>query len=451
MCRTLLRLLVATTAVVAAAVIADAATFSATAGTTTAEAAGLPPLADQMRFRAELGVPASAEVVADLNERWEQGALPGATAEGAVFTADETAELDAREDAGQEIAFAARRYFSGARASAFGGVYIDHDTGRTVVLVTRDAAAHESALRARVSEPDRLTVRAADHALADLERVADAVGTAGGDVLGAAVDERANEVDVNVARDTPAVRAAVARLVRPGELPALRFHETPAPTFTGVEGLNAPPVKGGQRIITFRPDGYKIGCTSAFAAYAITRTDAGIFTTERYLLTAGHCDLERQAAAGWFQTEWYYIGLTDVNSIASGIDAMRIRLSRPLDRSQLVAITPTNDRYIYYRQSNTADVVGERTCMSGATTGGEKCGTLLVRSSSGTMDGIPLRGLRIASFDAKEGDSGGSVLFNSEAKGVVSCRTNYNGAWRMCYQHVHTALQYTGLTDVEGV
>jgi hypothetical protein len=139
-----------------------------------------------------------------------------------------------------------------------------------------------------------------------------------------------------------------------------------------------------------------------------------------------------------------------MDTISSGIDAMRVPLTKPSDRSALVAITASIDRNIVARQAQSTDVIGERVCMSGATTGGEVCGTLMSRSFTATIEGYPLRYLRIASFPARGGDSGGSVLLDITAKGIVSCNTYYNNATRMCYQHVHTALDYLGLTNVEG-
>jgi hypothetical protein len=59
--------------------------------------------------------------------------------------------------------------------------------------------------------------------------------------------------------------------------------------------------------------------------------------------------------------------------------------------------------------------------------------------------------MRYASFDAKPGDSGGSVLNNSEAKGIVSCRVVYNGASRLCYTHIQYNVSGLGITDVYGV
>jgi hypothetical protein len=90
--------------------------------------------------------------------------------------------------------------------------------------------------------------------------------------------------------------------------------------------------------------------------------------------------------------------------------------------------------------------------MSGAVSGGEKCGTITSRTYQGTNDqGITVKNLRIASFDGIPGDSGGSVLNDSQAKGIVSCRTNTQGPWRMCYTHIQYDLQGLAVTDVYGV
>ncbi|HEV2891611.1 MAG TPA: hypothetical protein VGX28_14655 [Frankiaceae bacterium] len=452
--RTTLALALAVGAVAAATA---PATARADKASDARERVGLPSISEQQRYRDELGLPSSAATVRDLNERWAQGNVPGATTEGAVLTPDEERELDTREGAGHEIATAARALFADDPAGTFAGVYIDNANGKTVVLVTRDADAVAAKIRARVTNGSRLAMRTVTFPMARLSSIADTVaGTSdalrdrGANVTATDVDEVANRTAIGLSPDTATARAVVASALAPGDVAAVRFYDSGPATFAGVQTLNAPPVKGGQVILSARPDGFYNQCTSAFDAYRQTRTDAGIWVYDRYMITAAHCKLGTTAGAGWFQTELYFIGVADQDTLASQIDSMRVPLSKPVDRSNLVAITSTTDRYIYYRQSQSADVLGERVCMSGARTGGEVCGTLLSRSHAETIEGIPLRYLRIASFNAREGDSGGSVLQDSTAKGIVSCSTYYNSAWRMCYQHVHTALGYLGLTNVEG-
>ncbi|HVF04287.1 MAG TPA: S1 family peptidase [Frankiaceae bacterium] len=413
------------------------------------DAAGLPPLADQMRYRAELGLPADATVVSDLNARWASGELAHATVEGAVFTADEEAELDAREAAAREIQHAARAYFKGARAGVFGGVYIDQETGKTVVMVTRDAAEHAAALRARTNHGDRLTTRVVAFGLSDLTRVADALIATSG-VSYAHADELANHITIGLAQDSPAARSALLASLAAADAKMVRFITAPKVEETGVNALNAPPLKGGQRITQPFSNGQAMvhTCTSAFIAYANVRTDAAIYVTTYYMMTAGHCD---DSQGLWSQYQTYPIGRMDRTAFYSGgSDAMRIPIN-PADRSQYVAITATNDRHIYYRQANTEDVLTERVCMSGATTGGERCGTLMSKAISYTKNGMTFSGLRQATFQSNGGDSGGSVLNNSTAKGVVSGNATYSdGTVRMLYPHVHTCLQRLGLTDVVG-
>jgi hypothetical protein len=191
-----------------------------------------------MQYRAELGLPASKDVVTDLNVRWAAGDLPDATAEGSVFTATEESELDAREAAAHDIASAARSLFAGSLAGALGGIYIDHATGKTVVWLTGNTAANLAALRSRVSDPDRLVGRSARFSLADLERVGDTVTSKGAafDVTGTSVDERANLLDVSLDKNTAAARAGVLELVRPGEAAMIRFGEAARAETLGVAG-----------------------------------------------------------------------------------------------------------------------------------------------------------------------------------------------------------------------
>lgn len=427
---------------------------SADRPTNKAAEAGLPSVADQMKYRAELGLPASKEVVTDLNAQWSSGDLPDATAEGSVFTASEESELDAREAAAHDIAKAARSYFTGSLAGALGGIYIDHATGKTVVLLTGDAAANLAALRARVANPDRLVGKSARFSLADMERVGDTVTARGGafGVTATSVDERANLLDVSLAKDTASARAGVLALVSPSEAAMIRFGESGAAQTLGVAGSNSPPVKGGQGVNVYGTNGLVGGCTSAFVAYLRTRTDIGVYVTTYYALSAGHCDITPNAT--YTQADLYVYGQSDKKAYTTGgsADGVRIPLQNQLDWSQYVAITATNDRLIYQRQLASADVVGERTCMSGAVSGGEKCGTIMTKTFQGTNNqGITIKNMRIATFDAIPGDSGGSVLNNSQAKGIVSCRVNYSSAWRMCYTHIQYNLSGLAVTDVVGV
>ena len=417
--------------------------------------AGLPALAEQQRYRAELGLPATAEVVRDLNSQWAAGALPGAGTEGAVFTAQEQQEMDERDEAGHEIASAARGYFKGDLSSTFGGVYIDNATGKTVVLVTRDAAKHLAALRGRVSHADRLSVAPVRYALADLDRVAaeltakmSALLSAGASITSLGANEQDNVVDVNLERNTPDTRAVVSGALASPDRAMLRFWEAPAAQPNGVDALNAPPLKGGQRISQPLSGTTFTVCTSGFIAYERVRTDALIYITNYYMVTSGHCNKNSNP---WSQYFAYPIGVQDRNRyVTNGVDAMRIPIN-PSDKSQLVAITATNDRFILYRQASSADVLNERVCMSGATTGGEVCGVLLSRGITVNQEGRVLTNVRVASYPNQGGDSGGSVLNNSEAKGVNMCTVVFNGVTRACYAHISIALSQLGLNDVSGV
>jgi hypothetical protein len=445
--------LVALSLSVASVVFAAPASAERSAADKAADA-GLPSVTDQMQYRAELGLPASNEIVTDLNARWAAGDLPDAHVEGSVFTAAEQSELDAREAAAHDIAKAARTYFTGSLAGVLGGIYIDHATGKTVVWLTGNTAANLAALRSRVANPDRLVGKSARFSLADLERVGDTVMSKGSafKVTGTSVDERANLLDVSLDKNTAAARAGVLGLLRPSEAAMVRFSEAHASERVGVLGKNAPPVKGGQGINIYGTNGTAASCTSAFVGYLRTRTDIGIYTNTYYALSAGHCDLTTNAS--YTQADLYVYGQSDRRAYTSGgsADGVRIPLQIQTDASQYVAITATNDRLIYDRQAAAADVVGERTCMSGARTGGEKCGTIMTRTFQGAdASGFVLKNMRIATFDAIPGDSGGSVLNNSQAKGIVSCRVPYSGASRMCYTHIQYNLSGLGITDVYGV
>jgi hypothetical protein len=118
-----------------------------------------------------------------------------------------------------------RGYFAGARRASFGGVYIARRDGTLVVLVTAGAARHREALRRRVPRPDLLRVRTVRWSLAALTRAAAKVVRAGG-FSGVGPDERANDLWVGLAHDTPAARARVLRALAPEERAMVRFEES---------------------------------------------------------------------------------------------------------------------------------------------------------------------------------------------------------------------------------
>lgn len=437
---------------------------------------GLPSTTEQQRYRAELGLPASSEVVTDLNARWASGSLPGAGTQGAVFTSEEQREVDGRVAAARDIAAAARAYFDGTLEAAFGGVFIDHETGTTVVLLTRDEAKHTAALRERTQHDDRLGVRTARFSLAQLDGIvatltdnAAALSSAGASFANAGVSEPENMVDVALIDDAPATRRQVLSLLSPADRAAVRFGPGAAYTPTGVDGLNSPPLKGGQRISRSTPDPTMISiCSSAFDAYKRTRTDASIYVTNYYLVTAGHCaptsaDMQRPWVQGRLGGATYPIGVPDMNNISAfgGVDAMRIPINAA-DAANKVAINETRDRLIYRRQTYNTEIANEPVCMSAATTtdaygnGIELCGTLIAKGVTLTdaTTGQKFANMRVVSFDAKGGDSGGSVLKDSEARGIVQGRGRYpytTSPFRMNYNHIEIALQRLQLDNVLGV
>jgi hypothetical protein len=451
-------LIAASLALVAITAASGPAHGSARGAPADGAAEGLPPVADQARYRADLGLPATEQVVTDLNAQWQAGALPGATTEGAVLTPSEEAELDMRDAAADEIAPLARNYFTGSLTSAFGGVFIDNAAGKVAVLVTRDVAGFERELRARIADPshaDRLVVRKVAFALADLNRVvallddrSAALRAAGTVMHDWGVFEDQNAVVVHVPHDTADVRSVVLAALPQPYRPMVRFGQSSGVQLTGVSGVNSPPLKGGQEINRITTDGNLVQCTSAFVTYYNRRTDAGIYIKDYYLVSAGHCS---DSSTNYFtQGLGYAIGYPDRNLYANnGTDGLRIAI-RIADKSQLVAITASNDRYIYGQQATIQDRVGDRTCVSGSRTGGERCGTL--QSTNVTISPAPdfftLKNMRQATYFTQPGDSGGSVLADSTALGVTSAT---DGGGHSFYTHIGYVIPRLGLTAVEGV
>jgi hypothetical protein len=147
-----------------------------------------------------------------------------------VTVADDTVAYFPAEDTAATVIERARGYFE-TRPGVYGGGYLDREARRAVVLVTRDRARHEEALRELAGDDaGLLAVRTVAYALADLERVAAVVGDRTG-VSFVSVDERENRVVVALPEDTAARRRPVLRGLPERDAAMLRFVVGPRASF----------------------------------------------------------------------------------------------------------------------------------------------------------------------------------------------------------------------------
>lgn len=403
---------------------------------------------DQARQRAELGLAADAETVQALIAGWESRDAGTVESARTLMTPSERAAIEHLESVATESVTALRTYDQARNGEILGGLYIDWSTKKLVVLLHRQAQEQESALRSLINSPQDVRIELVDHLLRDLDHAHEVI-LAEGETLAVeglhithiATDEKMNRLEVGVRGDMEDAMQRLAEIVDPA---LLRLVGPSTRTFDGVEGLNSPPLKGGQGITRVVSATTLASCTSAFITYNAT-VEFGIVTSKRYfMVTAGHC-----GNGTWSQASSYLVGTSDRNSFVdnSPADAMRIPM-RAADQTASVAITPTFTRIMSASENRASDLVGDRVCVSGARTGGESCGTLQNRNfSSDPADPQTLVRQRLATYTSQGGDSGGSVYLQGLAKGVHSSRYTFSdGTVLRGYGHIGEALPALGIT-----
>lgn len=179
-----------------------------------------------------------------------------------------------------------------------------------------------------------------------------------------------------------------------------------------------------------------------------------------FLITAGHCGGD--ATRPWSQTGdnpfngAVPIGAPDRNTYTgtTAADAQRIPI-RAEQAAHLIRVSTSHSYVVSTQQRVDADVEKERTCMSGATSAEmERCGVLVSRNANGAVgDGRTLIRHREATWYSLQGDSGGSVMDRSQAKGVVFGNVAYNPNKTSEYQngiysHIGEVLPALGITRV---
>lgn len=429
-------------------------------------------LREDLRFRAELGFRQDEPYVRGLYQRQADGQLPGARTIGmTLMTADEATEAEVRNQEGTANGSKAREFFATHDPGALGGIYIDHRSGgNLIVAVTGHEEAIEEALKRVVPYPRRLEVRTVPYSLEQLaslhSRIVSEFSSLGGlAVTGVVTNEQENAVDLGVQRLDPEIE----RLIRARyPAPFLRLRQEGRVAPQGYGGMDAPPFRGGQGIWADNPYGWPPfvrKCTSGF----VTTGGPGQY----YVLTAGHC--LNTATMGWWCTNpsplfwnqgWaeygslhHPVGAADrcqtypytgtppyLGTIHSKADAARIPIN-PIFKSYDVLLDQYRIGVMNYAQGINGDVVGERVCVSGAASGGERCGTLVARDRAVDTGGYVLTEQREASYFSQDGDSGAPVLDGGIAKGLhVAALGNGNKV----YSHIGNVLSVLALTDICG-
>ncbi len=377
-------------AMAGSSVHAAAATGEASAAAQTA-VAGTQVQSD-VSFRKAFGLRSDPVYIESLYTRDQDGTLRDASREfGALLTSAEAARFafgQAVERAalppifttrGSSVATPFSTYLRD-HAANFGGEAIDHAHGDVVTLTFTDQlAAHRAALLSLFPYPDHLRFLQGTYTASELRDfsarvVGDlaALNGAGAHVVSVGPDYATNSVRVAVS--SPAGEAAVRHTF--GSLP-LEFAITAASHPVGDRNQDAPPMMGGMGIWSCNND----ACLSA------TECTAGFIVTDGssfYMSTAGHCTLQNLAfEQGPTFASNYIVGVAGASRFDNGDDAAVVKLFVQSDKTNNVYLsqqscgflcTQRNIRIIKGQENFPTQ--GESACMSGATSGGEHCGTV---------------------------------------------------------------------------
>jgi hypothetical protein len=400
---------------------------------------------DDTRFRGEVGLRIDKAYLRELREREQAGANDLDRSYGALLTKAEAQELRDRGRIATANAAAVRAFFSES-SGLFGGMYLDHhDGGTLVVLVTGEAERLTHDLRTVVPDVARTRIATVAHSVAALDALNQhisgdiaAMQQEGVELTGVGTDERANTVTVDVASLTPSVRDVLARRYRSAPL---TVREGPRATTNGLAGRNAPPFRGAQYI----DDVLNVTCSNGLIARA-----PGAIGNRYYVVTAGHCGIRNWTQAG------YPEGRSEVNLFYSGsnTDAMRIPIS-VAEMSREIYLREGNYQIITQSEGYQADYVTQIVCASGYQTE-ITCGTILERNFTANYAdrGVTLYNQRLTTYRTTGGDSGGSVFDLGLAKGIHSgSRTWSDGRKEGIYSQVSEVMSALGLstaTSCEG-
>jgi hypothetical protein len=282
-----------------------------------------------------------------------------------------------------------------------------------------DAAAKTAALRAGTDHPEAIRAVEARSTLAELDdltaRVArDRMAWArrGVAITQAMSDVTRNAVVVTVPGLTPTGAAALGEAYGSGlvveDAPPMHF----ADLATCVDRMHCVNVmRGGIDSIAQTGNGV-YECTTGFTAHQ------GPNLPDR-VLTAGHCFGTNATVSH----NGVVIGTVSGRQLSGSVDGEQYTIQPPpvwYDMNWVYYNDTTKEYYIEHIAGRDAtEGIGTPVCHSGITTG-VKCGTVKSTTAMVTLGGTPLTGQHVASGCALPGDSGGPIIYNTVAFGVVS-------------------------------
>lgn len=168
----------------------------------------------------------------------------------------------------------------------FGGSFMDNQTGKFTIAVTKDDERIEKKLKERVKNKDRIkvirvekTLRALQDVKADVLARRDEYKSQGIVISGVGPRESLNKVEVQVREDAPRAQQEFDRRYGKKVVVAEESYAEFSGGATNVQ--DSAPFRGGQHIRDVDASNY--GCTSGFIGYRNT------VPTTYFVITAGHC------------------------------------------------------------------------------------------------------------------------------------------------------------------
>lgn len=301
-----------------------------------------------------------------------------------------------------------------AAGAAFGGSWIDADSGKLTVGLTAGHASAAGAVRATGA-----AVRTVRHSAKGLDRLISRLDgwKAPQGVASWHVDPRASEVVVNVVESNRAdndVSSFVNRARAAGPVRVQQVSEAPKTFAAGTVGGD-PWYTGNVR------------CSIGFSVH-------GGF------VSAGHCGGAGQSVSGWDRSR---IGSIQGSSFP-GNDYSWVNVGDGWWTVPVVLGWGTvSDQLV--RGSNDAPV-GASICRSGSTTHWH-CGTVQAKNETVNYSEGAVHQMTKTSVCAEPGDSGGSFISGDQAQGVTSGGTgNCSSGGNTWFQPVNEILNRYGLT-----
>lgn len=429
-----------------------------------ASAVGAQRIAESMRFRADFGLNTHPAYVQDVIGN---PANSGSEAVyGVSLTAAEQQYLASRESV-VDATSALDDYGAGSGAGSYAGSYMDDQHHQVVGLFAGPEASVAFAVaKGRFAYPDQLVERDVAFSLLQLDSLqqridndttSGALGNAGINVTGTAVDVPTNRVQVWTDDVTEQVRGELA--ARYG--PAVSVQQG---TFTTGQAASRASVCQSTRDVKVRPlqAGLCIRpqkpppsyCTNSFGVLDSFNGYIGPYVG---MLTAGHC-VKPPGAPPQFKSQRWRQG--DNNSTffvtrsrfvnGSDCDCAVIATSygsQPAKITNKVFVSSGASQTIRHVQSPKKDKITEMVCFAGATSG-VHCGKLTNKNfhplvyDTVTRTTARLVKQRVLDIPCTGGDSGAPTYNGDVAKGIVSFAA---GRKHLCgYSHIGYVAQQPG-------